>query len=203
MTFLEWLSLFAVSLLGAASPGPSLAVVVRNTLNHGKMSGLLTSWSHATGIIIYAVLTLFGLGVLLKENLTLFTIISYSGALYLAWLGYKAFTSKGGTFGTTEEKRKTSYKQSLRDGFFISMLNPKIGLFFLALFSQYMKPDMGFDGKFITVLTPFLTDGLWYTFITTLISYKKILEFLRRKALWIDKITGVVLILIALKILFV
>lgn len=203
MAFVDWLSLFAVALLGAASPGPSLAVVVKNTLNNGKTSGFLTAWSHASGIGIYAILTVFGLAILIKQNPIIFKFISYSGALYLIWLGIKALKSNGGTFKNGENGKRLTYIQSLRDGFLISLLNPKIGLFFIALFSQVMDEHMGLNGKIITLLTPFFTDGLWYTFVVMLISYGKILNVLRKNALWIDRITGIVLILVGLKIVFI
>lgn len=200
MDFSDWLSLFAVSLLGAASPGPSLAVVVKNTLGGGKTCGILTSWAHAFGILVYALLTILGLTFLLKQTPWLFNIITYGGALYLAWLGYKALSSSGSIANRLEKGEKLSYKEALRDGLMISVLNPKIGLFFIALFSQYMYANIGTTGKIITALTPFFTDGLWYTFIVLILSNSKVLEILRQKASLIDKITGVVLILIALKI---
>lgn len=202
MGFTEWLSLFAISLVGAMSPGPSLAVVVKNTLGSGRISGILTSWAHAVGIGFYALFTMLGLAVVLKNNETLFHIISYAGALYLAWLGFKALRSSAGVVKTAEKGRALNYTQSMREGIMISLLNPKIGLFFIALFSQFVTPDVGLSGQIATVLTPFLTDGLWYTFIAFIISNPKILEKLRQKASIIDKITGILLILLAIKILF-
>lgn len=202
MTLSAWFSLFIVALLGAASPGPSLAVVVKNTLGGNKINGFLTAWSHAAGIGIYAILTVLGLAILLKQNPFLFQIVSYGGALYLAWLGIKIILSKGGIADNLQKGKKLSYLESMRDGIMISALNPKIGLFFIALFSQFINPNMQLDGKIITILTPPITDGLWYSLIALVFSHSKVLNIIRQKANLIDKITGVIFILLAISILF-
>lgn len=202
MTFTAWLSLFMVSLLGATSPGPSLAVVAKNTLGGNKINGILTAWSHAMGIGVYALLTVLGLAIVLKQFPVVFQTISYAGALYLAWIGINALRSKGGVADKLNTGKATGYWQSMRDGLMISLLNPKIGLFFIALFSQFIHAEVGVGGKILTVLTPLLTDGLWYTLIALTLSQPKILALLRRKAQWIDRLTGVALILVALRIVW-
>lgn len=202
MTLTAWFSLFLIALLGAASPGPSLAVVVKNTLGGNKINGFLTSWAHACGIGVYAILTVFGLAILLKQNPFLFKMVSYAGALYLAWLGIKILLAKGGIADKLQKGERTSYIQSMREGIMISVLNPKIGLFFIALFSQFINPNMKTSGQIITVLTPPITDGLWYSLITLILSNPKVLNTLREKASLIDKITGVIFILLAIGIFF-
>lgn len=202
MGFAEWLSLFAISLVGAMSPGPSLAVVVKNTLGNGRLSGILTSWAHAFGIGFYALFTMLGLAVILKNNESVFNFISYAGALYLAWLGIKALRSNAKGVKLAQEGTKATHIESMRDGLMISLLNPKIALFFIALFSQFITPNVGLGGQVATVLTPFVVDGLWYTLIAFILSNPKILEKLRQKASLLDKITGILLILLAVKILF-
>ncbi len=96
MTFTVWLSLFTICLLGAMSPGPSLAIVAKHSLAGGRLNGLATAWAHAFGIGIYAFITLIGLAVLLQQSPFLFKTISYCGAGYLAYLGFNALKSKGG-----------------------------------------------------------------------------------------------------------
>lgn len=202
MTFTAWLSLLMVSILGAISPGPSLAVVAKNTLGGSKINGILTAWAHALGIGFYALMTVLGLAIVLKQFPVVFQVISYAGALYLAWIGYNALRSKGGVANKLQAGKATSYRQSMRDGLMISLLNPKIGLFFIALFSQFIHADVGLGGKIVTVFTPLLTDGLWYTLIALTLSHPKILSVLRSKAVWIDRLTGVILILLALRIVW-
>jgi threonine/homoserine/homoserine lactone efflux protein len=200
MTLTIWLSLFMISLLGAMSPGPSLAMVAKHSLAGGRANGISTAWAHAFGIAIYAFITLLGLAVMLHQSPLLFKGISYCGAFYLAYLGFKALGSKGGIAEKLESGKAVSLIESARDGFLISMLNPKIALFFIALFSQFVAVGGEVSSKAIIVSTPFLVDGLWYTFIALILSNSKLLDKLRSRAVLIDRLSGVVLIALAVRV---
>jgi threonine/homoserine/homoserine lactone efflux protein len=83
----------------------------------------------------------------------------------------------------------------------ISLLSPKIALFFIALFSQFVAVGHELSSKAIIVVTPFVIDGLWYTFITFLLSSPLILDKLRSRAVLIDRLSGIVLLLLAARVL--
>ncbi|EKO3941617.1 LysE family translocator [Vibrio fluvialis] len=200
MTFTVWLSLFTICILGAMSPGPSLAMVAKHSLAGGRKNGLATAWAHAFGIGVYAFITLIGLAVVLHQSPLLFKTISYAGAFYLAYLGLNALRSKGGVAAKLESGESVSVWQSAREGLMISLLSPKIALFFIALFSQFVAVGNEFSSKALIVVTPFVVDGLWYTFITFLLSSPRLLDKLRARAVLIDRLTGVVLIALALRV---
>jgi len=201
MTFTIWLSLFFISLLGAMSPGPSLAIVIKHSLSGGRTNGVFTGWAHAFGIALYAFMTIIGLVVALTHSPLLYKVISYAGAIYLAYLGFNALRVKGGVNEKLQTGKPVSVWASARDGFLISMLNPKIGLFFIALFSQFAVLDNQFSSKVIIVATPFLVDGLWYTFIAFIVSSHKWLAYLREHAVIIDRLSGIILIALAIRVL--
>ncbi|WP_298770510.1 LysE family translocator [uncultured Shewanella sp.] len=200
MTLASWLSLLAISFLGAMSPGPSLAMVVRHTLGGGRAKGIICAWAHSIGIGIYALLTLLGLAALLKHAPLVFNGIALIGGLYLAWIGIQALRSKGGMADKLAAGENTSALVAARDGIAISLFNPKIILFFVALFSQFVMGASTGTGQSLIVLTPMIVDGLWYTFIALVLSHGAILPKLRAKAGLIDKISGVVLILLAIRV---
>lgn len=200
MTFTVWLSLFTICILGAMSPGPSLAMVAKHSLAGGRKNGLATAWAHAFGIGVYAFITLIGLAVVLHQSPLLFKTISYAGAFYLAYLGLNALRSKGGVAAKLELGESVSVWQSAREGLMISLLSPKIALFFIALFSQFVAVGNEFSSKALIVVTPFVVDGLWYTFITFLLSSPRLLDKLRARAVLIDRLSGVVLIALALRV---
>ena len=183
------------------SPGPSLAVVVRHTLGGGRSKGILCAWAHAIGIGVYALVTMLGLAVLLKEAPGVFKGISIIGALFLAWLGIRALTSKGGIAEKLAAGESTSSFNAARDGLAISLFNPKILLFFLALFSQFVVEAKNIWGQAAIVLTPLVVDGLWYTLVAILLSHRWVLPKLQQNAVWIDKLSGAVLILLAIRVL--
>ncbi|ASJ75835.1 LysE family translocator [Granulosicoccus antarcticus] len=200
MTLTVWLSLFTICLLGAMSPGPSLAIVARHALAGGRKNGLATAWAHAFGIGIYAFITLIGLAVLLQQSPLLFKYISLAGAAYLAYLGFNALRSKGGIAAKLEAGEDTTILQSAREGFLISIFSPKIALFFIALFSQFVALGNELSNQVIIVATPFVIDGLWYTFITLVLSHSLVVDRIRSKAVLIDRLSGVVLILLAIRV---
>ncbi|NAX45854.1 LysE family transporter [Photobacterium halotolerans] len=202
MTFSIWLSLLMICMLGAMSPGPSLAVVAKHSLAGGRLHGIVTSWAHAFGVGVYALLTLLGLAVVLKQSPTLFQIITYSGAAYLAYLGINALRSKGGVAAKLAAGEPASMAAAVRDGLMISVLNPKLALFFLALFSQFVAVGSGISDRVIIVATPLLVDGLWYTLIALVLSRPAVLETLKTRAQLIDRLSGVVLIMLALRVVW-
>jgi threonine/homoserine/homoserine lactone efflux protein len=182
------------------SPGPSLAMVVRHSLAGGRANGVAAAWSHASGIAIYALITLVGLATLMHSSPLLFRTISLIGAAYLAYLGFLAISSKGGIAAKLESGQAVSIRQSSREAFLVSLTSPKIMLFFIALFSQFIDVGSAMSSRSLVVATPFVVDGLWYTFITLMISSSLFLERLRRRAKLIDCVTGMVLIALALKV---
>ncbi|GAJ74984.1 LOW QUALITY PROTEIN: putative threonine efflux protein [Vibrio sp. JCM 18905] len=200
MTLTVWLSLFTVCLLGAMSPGPSLAIVAKHALAGGRINGLATAWAHAFGIGIYALLRLIGLAVVLQQSPMLFKTISLAGAAYLAYLGFNALRSKGGVAAKLESGEETTVSQSAREGFFISILSPKLPCFLIALFSQFVALGNDLSNQMIIVATPFVVDGLWYTFITLVLSSSKVVDRIRSKAVLIDRLSGIVLMLLALRV---
>ena len=203
MTLTIWLSLLLICLLGAMSPGPSLAMVAKHSLAGGRKNGLATAWAHAVGIGLYALFTILGLAILLHQFPLVFKAITYAGAAYLAWLGFNAIQSKGGIAERLESGHSCSVAQSAKEGFLISILSPKIAIFFTALFSQFVAVSAETSSKAIIVMTPFIVDGLWYTLITFMLSSQLLLATLRNKAHWIDRISGVVLIGLALRVVWI
>ncbi|BBI63410.1 hypothetical protein HSBAA_47160 [Vreelandella sulfidaeris] len=94
-----WLSLAAICAMGAMSPGPSLALVLRHTLGGGRFNGVTAAIFHTLGVGFYALLTVWGLGALIAGFPLLFQLITWSGAAYLAWLGVKALRAgRAGAF---------------------------------------------------------------------------------------------------------
>ena len=88
MTLTEWLSLVLICVMGAMSPGPSLAVVLKHSLHGGMKNGMLAALSHG-GVGFYACASLLGLGALMTQLPTLYNVLVYGGAAYLAYLGIR------------------------------------------------------------------------------------------------------------------
>jgi len=195
-----WLSLAAVCALGAMSPGPSLAMVLRHTLGGGRTPGVIAGLTHAMGVGLYALLTVWGLGAVISRQPMLFMVITWGGAAYLAWLGIKAL--RAGCGGALEAQGAASGPaQAARDGVLVALGNPKLILFFVALLSQFVSADMAWPAKALIVATATLIDGGWYVMVALTLSHSTVLPWLQARAHWINRITGVLLIALALRVL--
>jgi threonine/homoserine/homoserine lactone efflux protein len=199
MTLTTWLSLVAICCAGAMSPGPSLAVVVRHTISSGRTHGVVTALFHGAGVAAWAMATIFGLAILVAESPLLYKFITYAGACYLAWLGIKAIRSKGGEqlhFG----KAKASLPDAARDGMMISILNPKLAIFFIALFSQFVSTSLTLEDQLVMIATAGIIDSLWYSLVALALSSSLIFDTMQRKSVAIDRASGVILIGLSLRI---
>ncbi|MBB3232478.1 LysE family translocator [Halomonas stenophila] len=194
-----WMSLAAICAMGAMSPGPSLALVLRHTLGGGRLPGVAAALSHALGVGLYALLTVWGLGALIVRFPLLFQAITWGGAAYLAWLGIKALRA-GRAGALRAEAMTTSGSQAAREGMLVALGNPKLILFFVALLSQFVTPDMSLAARAIIVLTAMIIDGGWYVLVAVSLSHSRVLPWLQARAHWINRATGVLLLALALRV---
>ncbi|ALM53651.1 LysE family translocator [Halomonas huangheensis] len=195
-----WLSLAAICAMGAMSPGPSLALVLRHTLGGGRSSGMMAAVTHALGVGLYALLTVWGLGAVIEHHPTVFRVITWLGAAYLAWLGIKALRAgAGGALRT--QGQSANLMIAARDGLVVALGNPKLILFFVALLSQFVTPEMTLLQRMIIVLTAVVIDGGWYTLVALGLSHSRVLPWLQARAHWINRITGVLLLGLAVRVL--
>ena len=84
----------------------------------------------------------------------------------------------------------------------IAFLNPKIALFFLALFSQFVSPEFEWGGKFLLAFTAAVIDGAWYCLVAVGLSHGAVLPWLRDHAAWIERIIAILFVLVALRVLW-
>ena len=200
MEFSSWLALAAICIMGAISPGPSLAVVIRNTVRGGQGHGVLTALGHGLGVGLYALITALGLALLITRNPLLFDIIRYGGAAFLAWLGIKALLAKPHPEAAEASGHAVRGRQGAFEGFMVAFLNPQLAIFFVALFSQFVRADTGWQQGGIMMLTAGGIDALWYVLVALLLSRGPVLGWLKAKAVLIDKVSGLVLLALACKV---
>lgn len=202
MTFTSWLPIALICTLGAISPGPSLAVVLRNTMTGSRLHGIATAMAHSLGIGVYAILCTTGIALLITNSPILFKFLTWAGAAYLAWLGWKAWSAANSVLDEHySHQGQRTVLSAAREGFLISFLNPKIAVFFLALFSQFVTPEQGWQEQGVMALTAIVIDGGWYTIVALIAGHSVVLPALQKRVGLINRFTGVALIAIALKII--
>ncbi|WP_417813758.1 LysE family translocator [Thalassospira alkalitolerans] len=208
MTFAAWLSVATICILGAMTPGPSLAVVLRYSVGQSRQAGFACALAHGLGIGFYAVITMTGLGLLFQTVPAFRNIVSVLGALYLIFLAIKAWRAAGSTDAGSRfhadpgQRAANTMAHAARDGFMIAFLNPKIALFFLALFSQFVSPEFEWGGKFVLAFTAAGIDAAWYCLVAIGLSHGAVLPWLRDHSMWIERIIAVLFVVIAMRVLF-
>ena len=194
-----WIQFAAICIVGAMSPGPSLALIIRNSIKYGRVSGLLSSIGHAIGIGIYAAISVVGLQLILINNIYVFNTIQFCGSVFLLILGILFLKNSGEELSIDHEQKKLN---SFAQGFAISILNPKILIWFAAIFSQFIDVSSTSMTKFIMVFLASSIDGVWYVIVTITVTGFGLKQFLENNTKTIQNISGIVLIFISLIILY-
>ena len=194
MDFTALLGVSFVCAMGAMSPGPSLAVVLRNTISGGRTQGVMTGVGHGIGFGIYAMLAVTGLSAILIADESKFELLQWSGAIVLLWLSYNMLTYQP---SDNKEKHENSGRRGFVEGFMIAFLNPKILVFLVAVFSQFLDPQMTDMDRFLMALIAGLIDTVWYVLVAVFLSGTVIIDKLRANSTLIDRMIGSVLLILA------
>ncbi|RJU91814.1 MAG: LysE family translocator [Candidatus Poseidoniales archaeon] len=188
-----------VFFLGAISPGPSLMVVLRNTLIGGRRQGVMCAIGHGLGFGVYAGMAVFGLIVLLEEAPEIFTGLQLLGCLLLVWYGWSMWNVEAKHLFDEDQ---ASGRQGFAEGFAIAFFNPKIALFLVAVLAQVLEADMSFASKAAVGLLGMTIDTLWYIIVALMLTGTSRLDVLKSNAQLIHRITALVLWGFALSVFF-
>ena len=194
-----WVQFATICVVGAMSPGPSMALIIRNSIKYGRVSGILSSVGHAIGIGIYAGVSVAGLQIILINNIFLFNTIQFCGSVFLLVLGILFLRDTGQKLSIQDKQKSVN---SFMQGFAISILNPKILIWFAAIFSQFIEISSTNFIKLTMVLIASSIDGLWYIILTIIVTGFGLKQFLENNTKIIQNISGFVLIFISIIILY-
>ncbi|MAX56172.1 MAG: lysine transporter LysE [Alcanivoracaceae bacterium] len=194
----DWLLLASICALGAMTPGISLAVITRHTLHGGARAGAIAGLTHALGVGIWAAATVAGMAVLFKRYPGLELAFSLLGALFLLWMAWKSWQASRQSQAPAHTSPPSNVIHGAAwDGFAVAFLNPKVALFFLALFSQFLSSEMGQPARIQIALTAMIIDGGWYVLVALLLGRSRFLPWLREHHHWVERGTAVLLVVIA------
>ena len=194
-----WIQFASICIVGAMSPGPSMALIIRNSIKYGRVSGLLSSIGHAIGIGIYASISVVGLQLILINNIFVFNTIQFCGSVFLFILGILFLKNSGEILSLEDDQKNLN---SFIQGFAISILNPKILIWFTAIFSQFIEASSTSITKLTMVFMASSIDGIWYIIVTIVVTGFGLKQFLENNTKTIQNISGIVLIFISLIIFY-
>ena len=200
MTLITFAQVFIVCLLGAMSPGPSMAVVINNAIFKGRYNGILTSLGHGIGIAVYATFAVMGLGLIIKTNIFIFNGLKFFSIIFLIFIGIKSILNKEKL--NLEKKNIKVNTISFLQGFSISILNPKIFVWFIAIYSQFMSVNNELIFNIYLVSIAGIIDACWYIILTLAVTTASALSFFQTKLNLIQKIQGFFFVALGLGLLF-
>lgn len=187
-------------LLAVASPGPDFAIVLRQSLRHGRRAALWTSAGVGTAILLHVTYCLFGIALLVRTSVLWFNVAKYAGALYLAWLGITALRTRprvAGVPAAVDSPAQPTDRQAFATGFLTNALNPKVSLFFLALFAVVIgagTPKLIQAGY--GAWTAVATFG-WFALVSVLFTRPEVTKVFLLHGHWIDRVLGLVFLAFA------
>ena len=190
---LAWEAILAAStvfFLGAISPGPSLLMVIRNTIVGGHRRGVMCAVGHGIGFGLYAGVAIFGLIVLLEEAPGVFLGLQWIGIALLVWYGWLMWghSDEEATEDTVEKEAR-----GFLEGFSIAFFNPKIALFLVAVLAQVLESGMSLETKLVIGFIGMAIDMAWYVLVAVFLTGTPLLDWLRSNGSIVNRLTTVVL----------
>ena len=200
-----------IHLLAAASPGPDFVLVSQQTLSHGKKAGFMSSVGITLGLSVHIIYSAFGLAVVIANSATALWAIKIIGGGYLFYLGFKGLTSSKpqatnscSSENTGDNKiqvKQFSSKKSIAVGFICNALNPKAPIYFVALFTLVLTPNMPLYQIAIYGIWMMCIQLGWFSTVVFLLSRPAINTKFKLMGHWIDRFFGVAMIALGFKIL--
>ncbi|MFJ7884200.1 LysE family translocator [Pseudomonas sp. NPDC096917] len=205
MYWTEFLTVALIHLLAVASPGPDFAVVVRESVTHGRRAGIFTAFGVGTAIFVHVGYSLLGIGIIVSQSIVLFNALKWLAAAYLLYIGIKALRAKpadpAGATAALPVGERTA-RGAFTAGFVTNGLNPKATLFFLSLFTVVINPHTPLTiqagyGVYLAVAT-----GVWFCMVAMLFSHQRVRTGFARMGHWFDRTMGAVLVALGVKLAF-
>ncbi len=220
--WIEFSKVALAHLLAVASPGPDFAIVLKQSLVHGRRTAVWTSVGVGTAILLHVGYSLLGLGLLIAGSERWFAVVKYAGAAYIAWLGVQSLRAKprGGEAGdavtgmTAGAERNAgaegpgaagdgpmratpTTRAAFATGFLTNALNPKVTLFFVSLFVMVVSPQ---TPKWVQAGYGLWMAGAtmaWFSMVAAAFTRDDVRRNFLRHGHWIDRALGVVFLVFA------
>ncbi len=202
---LELLSLMAIFSFAIISPGADLAMVIRQSLVHGRRAAIITSFGIGASLMIHVTYTILGLGLVISKSILLFNIIKWCGVAYLVYIGVlalragEASVDPAGSAETDVEKRQSGIK-AFGLGFMANALNPKAVFFFLSIFSAVVSHE---TPGLVKLGYGFVMAGCliaWFVGVSFFMTTPRMRAAFSRASKWINRTSGLVFIAFGLKL---
>ncbi|MEL1242425.1 LysE family translocator [Flavobacterium flavipallidum] len=205
MSGVENFSLYVISaIIFVLTPGIDTIFILNKSLTKGKKTGLYSSLGICSGILVHTTFAALGLSIILAKSAIAFSLIKYLGAAYLIYIGVKALLTKQDKFNFKEEQQENeTFWTSYSSGVITNVLNPKVALFFLSFFPQFIsKTNTDSALPFFILGLTYAGLGIIWCFILAYFSslFSNKLKENEKFNFWLNKTSSLIFILMGLKI---
>jgi len=196
--------LFVIGMLAIVSPGPDFFLILKNASTYPRRAALATVGGITLGIVVHITYCILGLGWIISRSVLAYSLIKYAGALYLLYLGYRGLVARDRSILSPKEVYRASVtmRRAFMEGFLCNLLNPKVTLFMLSVFTQVIDPgtpqsqQVIYGGVFV-----FQTIFYWSALVLV-VQQRHVQEFISRIQGVVNKVFGTILIALGLKVAF-
>ncbi|MFQ6550308.1 LysE family translocator [Aestuariibius sp. 2305UL40-4] len=188
---ISFLLFTSASTIALAIPGPTIALVITRSLSDGRHVSVPLAIGIGLGTLVGSTAAIAGAGAILTASASAFTAIKFIGAAYIIYLGIKLFTAEPTPLDIAVQKKRSSTLHGLRDGFFVTSLNPKSIAFSAAFIPQFIGPDSSYLWQATILVITFSAlatlNGLAFAFGTDVLR-----RFVRRLSVlrWMNRVGG-------------
>src|SRR6478736_3633960 len=186
----HWIAFLTAAVLLNLSPGPDMAFILGHTIKSGIRTGFAALFGIWTGASLHVAMAAFGLSAILAASAVAFSAVKWVGAIYLVWLGIQALRSNGDGGLVNAARDVLPWHRVYRQGILVSLLNPKVAIFFLAFLPQFVVEGAGptwlqlaVHGVLLIVVAAFIEPPL-------ILAGGRLASLIKRKksiGLWLDR----------------
>ena len=199
MDLLTTLSFTFISALLVMSPGPNGVLIAKTVPTSGKTAGFANVAGFVAAFYVHGTLSILGISLILVQSAQAFFMVKTLGAVYLCWIGFKALREAWGGMRAANNidpaKKERTLIKAFVEGFVTNALNPKVSMFYLAAFPQFISQSEGaYLQAFTLVFIHSMLNLIWFTAMVLL--FARLSTVARGGAFqrWLKGVTGVVFI---------
>jgi threonine/homoserine/homoserine lactone efflux protein len=205
MTWAEIVTFTVVASLLVVSPGPNGVLVTKTVPTSGRAAGFANVAGFVTAFYLHGALSVLGISIILVQSATAFAIVKYLGAAYLCWIGIRALWAAIRGVGSLEQvapaRRQRTLLKAYGEGLLTNALNPKVSMFYLAAFPQFIRlGETTAASSFLLVTIHSAINAIWFTAMVLLLARLTAIAGNGSFQRWLKGVTGVVFVGFGLKL---
>ncbi|WP_417828846.1 LysE family translocator [Thalassospira sp.] len=175
MDWTQILSFVFVASLLVMSPGPNGVLIAKTVPTSGRAAGFANVAGFVSAFYLHGTLSILGISVILVQSAQAFMIVKFLGAAYLCWVGFKALRDawRGvkAVADVSPAKRKRTLTRAYGEGFLTNALNPKVSIFYLAAFPQFIPAgDGAVSSAFMLICLHAVINAVWFAAMIMLLA---------------------------------